>query len=120
MGKTRALRKYRRKSKQVKSHVKPFSKKSRKRSTKHKKNKRTVKGRQGVKNRKSRRIARGGVGNMIKDRNAFKYWATDNIRAAFPKVGSMLFPTSAQKIEEEKEAAEKRRISLLTPRRAHN
>lgn len=60
MGKTRALRKYRRKTKRVKTHVKPFSKKSRKRSTKHKKNKRTVKRRLGVKNRKSRRIIRRG------------------------------------------------------------
>ena len=61
MGKTRALRKYRRKSKQVKKHIKPFSKKFRKRSTNHKKNKHTVKRRQGVKYRRSRRIMRGGV-----------------------------------------------------------
>lgn len=60
MGKTRALRKYRRKSKQVKKHIKPFSKKFRKRSTNHKKNKHTVKRRQGVKYRRSRRIMRGG------------------------------------------------------------
>ena len=61
MGKTRALRKYRRKSKQVKTHVKSFSKKSRKRGTKHKKNIQTVKRRQGVKNRRTRRIMRGGA-----------------------------------------------------------
>ena len=60
MGKTRALRKYRRKSKQVKTHSKSFSKKSRKRSSKQKKNKRTVKRRLGVKNRRTRRIMRGG------------------------------------------------------------
>ena len=62
MDKTRGLRKYRRKTKRVKSHVKPFSKKSKKRASKHKKNKRSVKRRLGVKNRKSRRIARGGEG----------------------------------------------------------
>ena len=61
MGKTRALRKYRRKSKQVKTLSKSFSKKSRKRASKQKKNKRTVKRRLGVKNRRSRRIMRGGA-----------------------------------------------------------
>ena len=66
MGKTRGLRKYRRKSKQVKKHVKRFSKKSRKHATNHKKNKQTVKRRQGVKNRRSRRIARGGMGSFGK------------------------------------------------------
>lgn len=50
MGRTHGFRKYSRN----------FNKKSRKRSTKHKKNKRTVKRRQGVKNRRTRRIMRGG------------------------------------------------------------
>ena len=62
MGKTHGLRKYRRKSKRVKTDTKPFSKKSRKRVTKHKKNKRRL----SVKNRRTRRIMRGS-GNELQE-----------------------------------------------------
>ena len=61
MAKTPVLRKYRRKSKQVKTRNKSFSNKSRKRARKHKKNKQTLKRRQGVKNRRTRRILTGGA-----------------------------------------------------------
>ena len=113
MGKTRGLRRYHRKSNQVKSHVKPFSNKSRKRATKHKKNKLTVKRRLGVKNRKSRRIIRkGGVASKTPPRysifrpgSGVKKAAADVTRATARKFGvsedsiASVLPTKAQRIQ---------------------